>query len=104
MIPILARNPVVDAGHDAPRREQLGEGGTVLCRLPDGFVKENHAADERIDAVAGDQQLAVGAAVFLGTFRANAVETFLDRRAALVDGEDALAVGNHGVGNGFDGL
>ena len=34
----------------------FGEGrAIVLCRLPNGFVIENHAADERVDAVAGDQ-------------------------------------------------
>src|SRR5262249_54743623 len=40
----------LDPRHDAPLCQQGGEGRTVLRLLTDGFVVENDAADERLDA------------------------------------------------------
>src|SRR5690606_30889911 len=66
----------------------------VRRALPDGLVEEDHAADELLGALRGEQHLAVGPAVLLGRFQADRVEALADGPIALVRGEDTLAFGD----------
>ena len=55
-----------------------------------------------LDALGGEEEVAVGAPVLLGRLDADLVEPLLDRAGALVGGEDALAGGDDRPGGGFE--
>ena len=59
----------LDARQDALLRQVVGEHRAVVGLLARGFVEQDHARDEFLDARRGEQQAAVGAAVFLGAGR-----------------------------------
>ena len=67
--------------------ERAAVGGLLADRL----VEQDHAADVVGGARGREQHLAVRAAAVLGRVAADRVEALLDRAAALVGGEDALA-------------
>jgi hypothetical protein len=67
----------LDTGDDAPARQQLGERDIVARALAQGFVEQDDAADLALDAVGGEQDLAVAPALFLGGLH-------LDRQYPLV--------------------
>jgi hypothetical protein len=71
--------------------EEPVEGGSVGGALADGFVEEDHAADEFVGAFGAEQHLAVVAPVLFGGRDVDALEALLDGGRALVRGEDALA-------------
>ena len=62
----------------------LRERGAVGGGLSDGLVVEDHAADELVDAVAGDQQLTISAAVLLGALGADGIETLNVRPLKMI--------------------
>ena len=84
-------------GKDALGGQQLGKGGAVRGTLADRLVEEDHAADELLDALRREEQLAVGAPVLLGGLDRDRVEALLDGGRALVGGEDSLAGRHHGA-------
>src|SRR5262249_56409203 len=80
------------------RLEQLRERRPVARRLADRLVEEDDAADVLLDALRGEQQLAVGAPVVFRGLDVDRVETLLDRAVALVGGEDPLALRDERTG------
>ena len=80
--------------------EQLHERRAVGRVLADGLVEEDDAADVVADVLRGEQHLAVVAPVVLGGLDRDRVEALLDRPAALVGGEDALARRDERLGGG----
>ena len=90
----------LDAGDDALALEQLHQRRAVGGVLADGLVEEDDAADVVADVLRGEQHLAVVAPVLLGGLDRDRVEALLDRAAALVGGEDALARRDERLGGG----
>src|SRR5690606_13265639 len=84
-------------GHD------LGERHAVTGRLAQGLIEQDRAGNVLTQPWGGQQHLPVGAAVLLRALDADAVETLLDGGVGLVDRDDALARGDHGLG-GFGKL
>src|SRR5690606_13335972 len=76
----------------------LGEGHAVAGGLADGLVIEDGAGDVVAQTRGGQQHFPVGAAVLLGALDADGLETLLDGVGGLIDGDDALARGHHGLG------
>src|SRR5690606_17865769 len=72
-------------GHVLRERHAVGSG------LADGLVVQDRAGDVLGQPRRGQQQLAVGAAVFLGVVDAHRGEALADGGGGLVDGDDALA-------------
>src|SRR5690606_26389037 len=93
----------LDARDHAVVGHVLRERHAVLRRPADGLVEQDRAADVLGRVGRGQQQLAVGAAVFLGVLDAHAREALGDGAGGLVDGNDALARRDHGQG-GFGKL
>jgi hypothetical protein len=81
----------LDAGNDPLLLQQLHQRGAVGSRLPDRLVEQDHTADVVARAFGAEQHLAVVAAIRLRGLHADGIEALLDRSAALVGGEDALA-------------
>src|SRR5690606_41434947 len=79
------------------------ERHAVAGLLADGLVAQDRAADVLVELRRGQEQLAVRPAVLLGVLDADAGEALGDRAGGLVDGDDALARGDHGNG-GFGKL
>src|SRR5581483_2055583 len=79
----------LDAGDDALAAEQFDERHAAGGALADGFIEENHAADERAEAGRGEEQFAVGAAIVLGGGDIDGLETLLDGAEAFIGGEAA---------------
>ena len=71
--------------------EHAHERAAVGGLLADRLVEEDHAADEVGRARGREQHLAVRAPAVLGRLAPDRVEALLDRAAALVGREDALA-------------
>ena len=84
----------LDTRHDAPLCQQGGEGRAVLRLLTHGFVIENDAADERLDACRREQELAIGATVLLCGRDIDAIETSFDRPRTFIGRQDAFAFSN----------
>ena len=61
-------------------------------RLPDRLVEEDHARDELLGPLRGEEQLAIRAPVLLSGLDSDRVEALLDRSLALVRGKDSLAL------------
>src|SRR5205085_8787175 len=80
----------LDPGDDPAALEQLRERRAVGRGLPDRLVEEDDAADELLDSLGREEEIAVGAAVLLRRLEVDRVEALLDRAVALVGGEDAL--------------
>src|SRR5580765_6898150 len=87
-----------DPGYDAFRLEQLRERRPVGRRLADRLVEQDYAADELLDALRREQQLAIVAPALFRGLDADRVETLLDRSVALVRGEDPFALGDERAG------
>jgi hypothetical protein len=106
---LLARRPRQRLGagvHLDPRQnalagEHLDQRRAVGGRLADRLVKEDHAADVRVDAGGRKKELAIGPAVVLGRLDADRLEPLLDGRRALVRRQDALALGNERCSRDF---
>ena len=83
---------------DDPLFLEVARERFVACdrALAQGLVEENHAAYVLFDALGGKQQVAVGAAVRLGTLHADRLEAFLAGRVGFVRGEQSFALGDHG--------
>src|SRR6185437_14061397 len=88
-----------DARDDAVLRQVLRERSAIARLLPDRLVVEDHTADRLFRARGGEEQLAVTAAVLLGGVQPDGVEALLDGAAALVRGQNPLALGNHRLGD-----
>ena len=92
----------LDAGNDALIGEQQRERRFATRReLAQRLVIEDDARDEFVGAWRGEQQFAIGAAVLLGRLHADRIEALLDGAAALVGGQDSLALGDQCPG-GFN--
>jgi len=89
----------LDAGDDALARKILGEGFVARHRaLPQRLVEEDYPADELLDALGGEQQVAIGAAVGFVAFDAYRLEALFTGAARLVRCEQPFSLGNHGCG------
>jgi hypothetical protein len=88
----------LDPGDDPVLDHDLGERHAGLGRLADGLVVQDRAGNVVAELRRGQQQLAVGAAVFLVVRDADAVEALGDGAGGFVDRDDALARGDHGQG------
>src|SRR5262249_60813991 len=73
----------LDPGDDALFGEHRWERDTVARRLADRLVEQDHAADELLDALGGEEEVAIRAAIPLRRLDADLVETLLDRVRAL---------------------
>ncbi len=92
----------LDAGDDAGLAHHFGERNAVAGLLTDGFVVEDGTGQVLGGTRCSEQQFAIGAAIFFGVLDADRVEALLDGAARFVDGDDALARGNHGLGGLFE--
>ena len=68
-----------------------GNGDPLRRALAHGLVEEDDPADELVGGWGGEEQVAIAAAVLLRRLDVDRVEPLLDRPAALVRREDALA-------------
>src|SRR6266446_2061000 len=94
----------LDAGNDATLFQQFGEGCAVLRRLTHSFVIENDAADERLDVRRREQELAIGATIFLGGGDVDTIQTSFDRPGTFIGSQDAFAFCNHVTSSGCESL
>ncbi len=88
----------LDPGHDALRRQHLGERSPVVGGLAERLVVEDHATDVVLHPGCREEQLAVVPPVLFRRLHADGVEALLDRPGRLVGGEDALVVGDDRAG------
>ncbi len=93
----------LDPGDDAVCGHHLGERHAVAGGLAQGLVVQDGAGDVLTQHRRGQQHLAVGATVLLGVLDTHAGKALGDGAGRLVDGDDALARGDHGLG-GFGKL
>src|SRR5690606_5647214 len=86
----------LDARHCARPVDDLDERRTILRLLADRLVIEDDAGDAVPHGFVGpEQHLAIVAAGLRRGFDADRIEALLDRTAAFVRSQDALAVGRH---------
>ena len=93
----------LDPGHDPLAREKLRKRGAVRRALANRLVVEDGPADVRARALGGEHQLAKVATVLAGGRNVeHRVQALVHRPAALVRGQDALAVGDQRAGGFLD--
>ena len=90
----------LDAGNGTGSLDHLGERGSVLGLLAQGFIIEDDAGDVVCHGVLGrEQQFAVIAAAFFGGDQVDVVKALLDGAGAFICRQNALACRHHGAGN-----
>ena len=82
----------LDSRHYPLAPRSFRKRSAVIGLLTQGFLEQDHAADERADARGRQQQGAINAPVLLGAFHLHGLEALGNGWQAFVGRQDALAL------------
>ena len=98
---VLGTRVDLDPRQDSGGVHQFGQRRAVRHFLAQRLIEQDRPRDMLTQALGGQHHRAIGQPVFFGVVDADCIEALLDRAHRLVDRQNALARGHHGLGNRY---